>query len=258
MKMECQHHQSEKSTSSCPYSKCDGSGIIIDKETNTGTMCKCHYDQILDRKLQFANIPEVFKDLTINSFDTNLYLKEENRVKAIAVKKMAADYIRKFETFQEKGKGLYFYSKVKGSGKTRMAISVGNALMKVERLGVKYTTTIDLLDEIKKTFDKDSEITESKLIGSIKKVDILILDDVGVENPTPWVKTIFYSILDGRMDNKKITIFTSNLSLDQLQHDDRLKSRIEKMAIPIHFPEESVRSKLAKLENEELQKLLLE
>lgn len=258
MKMEISHQKSGKSTSKCPYGKCDGSGIIINKETNSGTMCKCHFDQILDRKLKFANIPEVFKDLTLNSFDTSLYLKDENKAKAIAAKKMAVNYIKEFETFQERGKGLYLYSQVKGSGKTRMAISIGNALMKVKKLGVKYTTTLDLLDEIKKTFDKDSEMTESKLIESIKRIDILILDDVGVENPTPWVKSIFYSILDGRMDNKKITIFTSNLSLDQLQHDDRLKSRIEKMAIPVHFPEESIRSKLAKSENEELQRLLLE
>ena len=232
--------------------------MILNAETNTATMCKCYYDQIVNKKLEFANIPEVFKDLTINSFRTDLYERPESRQKAMVVKKMAANYVKNFETFQEEGKGLYLYSNIKGSGKTRMAISIGNALMKVKRVGVKYTTTLDLLDEIKKTFDKDSRVTESDLINSIRKIDVLILDDVGVENPTPWVKSIFYSILDGRMDNNKITIFTSNLSMDELQHDDRLKSRIEKMALPIEFPEESIREKIAKSENEELQRLLLE
>ena len=232
--------------------------MILNAETNTATMCKCYYDQIINKKLEFANIPEVFKDLTINSFRTDLYERPESRQKAMVVKKMAANYVKNFETFQGEGKGLYLYSNIKGSGKTRMAISIGNALMKVKRVGVKYTTTLDLLDEIKKTFDRDSKATESELINSIKRIDVLILDDVGVENPTPWVKSIFYSILDGRMDNNKITIFTSNLSMDELQHDDRLKSRIEKMALPIEFPEESIREKIAKSENEELQRLLLE
>ena len=247
-----------KSTSKCPYKNCDGSGMILDAETNTAILCKCYYDQIVDKKLAFANIPENFKDLTINSFRTDLYERSESRQKAMVVKKMAANYVKNFETFQKKGKGLYLYSNTKGSGKTRMAISIGNALMKVKRKGVKYTTTIDLLDEIKKTFDKDSQLTESELIESIKKIDVLILDDVGVENPTPWVKAIFYSILDGRMDNNKITIFTSNMSMEELDHDDRLKSRIEKMAIPMEFPEESIRSKIARNENKELQRLLLE
>ena len=182
-----------------------------------------------------------FKDLTINSFQIDLYSRDDSRQKAIVAKKMAANFIKNYETFQEEGKGLYLYSEAKGSGKTRMAASIGNAIVKVKRIGVKYSTTLDLLGEIKKTFDKDSEVTESDLIESMKKVEVLILDDVGVENPTPWVKSIFYSILDGRMNNKKVTIFTSNLSMDQLEHDDRLKSRIEKMAIPIEFPSESIR-----------------
>ncbi len=249
--------QTSKSTSKCPYGNCDGSGMVLDAETNTAILCKCYYDQIIYKKLEFANIPENFKDLTINSFRTDLYERPESKQKAMVVKKMAANYVKNFETFQEEGKGLYLYSNTKGSGKTRMAISIGNALMKVKKKGVKYTTTIDLLDEIKKTFDKDSQVTESELIESIKKIDVLILDDVGVENPTPWVKSIFYSILDGRMDNNKITIFTSNMSMEELNHDDRLKSRIEKMAIPMEFPEESIRSKIAKNENEELQRLLL-
>lgn len=232
--------------------------MILNAETNTATMCKCYYDQIVNKKLEFADIPEVFKNLTINSFRIDLYSKDESRQKAMIAKKMAANFVKNFETFQEEGKGLYLYSNIKGSGKTRMAISIGNALMKVKKVGVKYTTTIDLLNEIKKTFDEDSEVTESELINSIRKIDVLILDDVGVENPTPWVKSIFYSILDDRMDNNKITIFTSNLSMSELQHDDRLKSRIEKMALPMEFPEESIRGKIAKLENEELQRLLLE
>lgn len=248
----------EKSTSNCPYKNCDGSGMILDSETNTAIICKCYYDKIADNKLEFANIPEVFKELTINSFRIDLYSKDESKQKAIVAKKMSANFVKNFETFQEEGKGLYLYGDVKGSGKTRMAASIGNALMKVKGVGVKYTTTVDLLNEIKRTFHRDSQTTESDLVESIKKVEVLILDDVGVENPTPWVKSIFYSILDSRMDNKKVTIFTSNLSMDQLQHDERLKSRMEKMAIPVEFPDESIRSNMAKSENEELQRLLLE
>lgn len=231
--------------------------MILDRLTNTAKICKCYYDQIVMDKLEFANIPKVFKDLTINSFRVDIYSGSEGINKALIAKKVAANFIKNFEIFQEEGKGLYFYSHTKGSGKTRMAISIGNAIVKIKKLGVKYTTTMDLLSEIKNTFNGGSKLTEVQLIDFIKKIDVLILDDLGVENPTPWVKSIFYSILDGRMDNKKITIFTSNLSMDELDYDERLKSRVEKMAIPIHFPEESIRGKIARRENEELQRLLL-
>lgn len=245
-------------TSSCPYGKCDGSGIILNAENNTATMCKCHYDQITNKKLQFANIPEEFIDLTVNSFEINVYSTEEYRAKAATAKKIAVNFIKNYERFKEEGKGLYFYSEIKGSGKTRLMASIGNALIKTKRIGVRYVTTIDLLNEIKRTFNKDSEMSESQLIDAIKEVEVLILDDVGVEDPSPWVKTTFYSILNGRMISKKVTLFTSNSTIGELRHDDRIRNRIEKMAIPVHFPEESIRSKLAKSENEELQRLLLE
>lgn len=251
-------NQLEKSISSCPYGKCDGSGIILDLEANTATMCKCYYDQIMNKKLEFANIPEEFRDLTVNSFDINVYSTEEFRVKSATAKKAAVNFIKNYEKFKEEGKGLYFYSEIKGSGKTRLMASIGNALIKTKRIGVKYVTTIDLLNEIKKTFNKDSNISESELLEAIKQVEVLILDDVGVEDPSAWVKTTFYSILNGRMISKKVTLFTSNSTIDELRHDDRIRNRIEKMAIPVHFPEESIRSKLAKSENEELQRLLLE
>lgn len=244
-------------TSKCPYGTCDGSGIImISDKYETAKFCRCYYDSIIDKKLEFANIPENFQNLTINSFDVNIYKDNRDKEKAILARRMAANYVKNYETFKEQGKGLYLYSETKGSGKTRMAISVGNALVKTKALSVRYSTTIDLLNEIKKTFSKDSDITESKLIDSIKKIDVLILDDIGVENSTPWVKTIFYSVLDGRMDNNKVTIFTSNLSVEELNYDDRLKSRIEKMAIPIEFPNEDIRCKIARAENKGLRKLL--
>lgn len=249
--------QSEKLISNCPYGKCDGSGLIL-IDGDSGAICQCQYDRALENKLKFANIPEEFKELTVNSFDTVIYTKEDSIQKAIVAKKSAVNFIKNYDVFKSEGKGLYFYSEIKGSGKTRLMASIGNALLKTKRIGVKYITTIDLLGEIKKTYNKDSDLTESELLESIKQIEVLILDDVGVEDPSPWVKTTFYSILNGRMISKKVTLFTSNTTIDDLRHDDRIRNRIEKMAIPIHFPEESIRTKIAKSENEELQKLLLE
>ena len=66
----------------------------------------------------------------------------------------------------------------------------------------------------------------------------------------------FYSILNDRMTGNKVTIFTSNGTIDELQHDERIKNRIEKMALPVWFPEDSVRSYVAKKENEKIHQLL--
>ena len=122
---------------------------------------------------------------------------------------------------------------------------------------VKFITTLDLLKEIRNTYNKNTQYTESQLIESINSVQVLIVDDIGVEQPTNWVNEMLFSIFDTRMKYNKITIFTSNCSIENLQHDERLKSRIFKMAIPVKMPEEDVRKGQSKRDNEELQNILL-
>lgn len=247
-------------TTNCPYGTCDGSGIsfVVDEATGStsGKFCRCREQMLHEKRLKFANIPNEFSNLTINSFRTDWYETDISRARAIMAKKAAANFIKEFEKFRELGKGLYFYSYVKGSGKTRLAVSIGNALINVHRVLVKFITTIDLLNEIKRTWNKNSEFTQSDLIEAINNVEVLILDDIGVEAPKDWVSEIIYSIMDHRMTKKKITIFTSNMKVEELQHEDRIKNRIEKMAVPICVPDESIRSEISKQENEELTKIL--
>lgn len=248
-------------TSDCPYSKCDGKGVVMEFNTITretrSHFCKCREEKIFNNRLQFANIPNEFTSLTINSFDTELYKSQESKNIAAAAKKMTANYIREFEKFQEIGKGLYYYSDTKGSGKTRLAVSLGNVLLKIYKKQVKFITCSDLLKEIKNTYNQDAKYTESQLIESINNVDVLIIDDIGVEKLTSWVNEMLFSIFDNRMKYKKITIFTSNCIIEDLEHDQRIKSRLTKMCVPIKMPEEDIRICLSKDENRELQDLLL-
>lgn len=226
--------------------------------------CQCRLDQYHLKKLTIANIPEEFKGTTIASFDISLYQTVESKERAASAKRVAANFVKNFPTLREQGKGLYFYSYEKGSGKSRLTASILNALCKLydsedSSLKVLYSSAINLLDEIKKTFGKDSKVNASTLIERIKQSDVLVIDDIGVENVTPWVEEIFTSILEFRLNNKKVTLFTSNLSIDELDQkykEGRVSSRIEKMAFPIYMPDEKVRSHLAKRENETLQEIL--
>ena len=132
--------------------------------------------------------------------------------------------------------------------------SIGNALIKRHFKSVRFLTTNNLLDEIKNTFQTEGY---SKLMEQIKRVDILMLDDFGGERPTDWVNEVFYSILNDRMTAKKITFFTSNAEAEALQYGERIISRVMKMAMPVKFPEESIREAMAKKENESLMTLLM-
>ena len=248
-------------TSDCKYGKCDGNGLSHMVNIKTGDFksqyCKCREEKIYNDRLKFANIPTEFEALTVNSFRVDLYSKEVTRNIAMNARTMITNYVMNFPKFQELGKGIYLYSNTKGSGKTRLAVSLGNVLLRNLKQQVKFITCSDLLKEIKNTYNKESKYSESQLVDSINKVDILIIDDIGVERPTSWVNEMLFNVLDNRMKHNKITIFTSNCAVEELEHDERLKSRLTKMCIPVKMPEEDIRKFLAYRENESLQDVLL-
>ena len=98
---------------------------------------------------------------------------------------------------------------------------------------------------------------QDKILSEIKNVEVLILDDIGVEKISDWVNEMLFNILDHRMKFKKITIFTSNAKIEDLQHDDRIKSRLHKMCLSVKMPEEDARTSLAEAENKKLEAELL-
>jgi DNA replication protein DnaC len=221
---------------------------------------------MLSKKMKWARIPEEFQDVTIKSFDINLYSEQKSIERAVMAKKIAVNFVKKFEQLQEQGKGLYFYSSVKGSGKTRLAISILNALLKMhdteeKPLSVFYSPTADLIGEIKSSFNENAEVSSTEIINAAKSVDVLLLDDIGVEKASDWVEETLTRILDYRLQNKKVTLFTSNFEISELDNAypfGRISSRIEKMTFPVYMPEEKIRSKLAKQENDSLLGILLE
>lgn len=229
----------------------DDEGVLRYKQ------CDCLKDEIKRKKIQFANIPKEFQDLTIKSFDISLYKTERGKTIANNAKKLCVNYVKEFEKIKEMGKGLYLYSNIKGSGKTRMAVSVANALMKHKDVNAKFTTAVKLLEEIKKTYNSNTDTTEDKIMTQIMTTDVLILDDIGTEVPKNWVNEKLYSIINERMINNRVTIFTSNCEIRDLSLDDRIKNRIKKMTIPIEFPSESIRNYISDKENEILLKELI-
>lgn len=256
----------EKTAYKCQ--KCRDSGWYeVEKDGYTFSHeCECgklQRERIAGR-LKFAAIPKEFEGQTVENFRTDCYSMPQNRELAKMAKRLASEYVRQFPEIRETGKGLYFHSGVKGSGKTRLAVSIANDLITQRMTGAKFATTIQILDQIKSTWgeksrdrDRMEQVSEQKLIDDIISVPVLVIDDIGVEQPKDWVNERFYNIINGRMIEKRITIFTSNYRMDDLKLDDRIVNRIEKMALPIEFPAESIRSAIARKENSDLLDRLL-
>lgn len=220
----------------------DSDGILWSEE------CKCGIRQrdIMNSVLRFASIPDSFKDVRLDSFNTDAYIEDDSRKRATLALKCVNYWLENFNDFKERGMGLYMYSKTKGSGKTRMAVSVANKLIHEKGCQVKFCTSLQIINEIKATWNNNNE-SESKLLDDLSATEILIIDDFGTENSEKsWINERFYQIINNRYIEKKLTIFTSNESLELLKYDDRITNRIKERVFQIPFPEESVRDIIAK------------
>lgn len=249
MRNSSERHIDEEPKHSCPV--CHGTGWEeYEKDGYTFCReCKCgiRRRQIEENRMRFANLPSNFSKLRISSFDITAYNSPNCQNAARNAVKGINYYLNNFNVLKGQGKGLYIYSQTKGSGKTRMAVSLANELMD-KGIQVKFATSLQILAEIKKSWDKNSEYqSESELINQLSTTEVLIIDDFDVEQGgKAWISERFYQIINSRYMDKKVTIYTSNSGIESLGYDDRIVNRIKERSFVLPFPEESVRDRIAK------------
>lgn len=255
MRNSSERHTDEETKYSCPV--CNDTGWEeYEKDGYTFCReCKCgiRRRQIEENRMRFANLPSNFSSLRLSSFDITAYNSPNCQNAARNAVKGINYYLNNFSVLKEQGKGLYIYSQTKGSGKTRMAVSLANELMD-KGIQVKFATSLQILAEIKKSWDKNSEYqSESELINQLSNTEVLIIDDFDVEQgEKAWISERFYQIINSRYMDKKGTIYTSNSGIENLGYDDRIVNRIKERSFVLPFPEESVRDRIAKENMNEL------
>lgn len=137
--------------------------------------------------------------------------------------------------------GLYVWGGV-GTGKTALACATLNEL---HRKGnrVRFVQVSDLLKQLVQQGTGD-EVCERAI-----EVPVLCLDDLGAQKASDYARQMLLLIADGRHHRGHRTIWTSNLSLDQLQEfldDQRLASRLAGTAQIVQMDGEDYRLKKAR------------
>lgn len=236
----------------CPL--CHGSGWVLyqgEDGNEYARECECGSLQrdIQRSRLTFASIPKAYREVSLKDMTTRHYNKPESKNTFKAVAEFIKWYLENLEENIKSGKGIYLWSETKGTGKTMLATALANELLNKHKKVVKFATSLDILDEIRATYDKNSGESESKLLNDLVSTEFLVIDDFGTERASDWAGEKFYQIVNKRYINKKVTFYTSNFDLRKLKYDDRITSRIRERTFLVHFPEESVREVIARKEN---------
>lgn len=225
----------------------------IRTESGSVRRCPCYERERQARRMRFATIPDKYKDVSLQATRIDLYKTKQNQDAMKKIIDVINIYIEEQEEHHANGKGLYLWSDMRGSGKTRIAACIANELIK--KYQVKFASSISILEEIKATWSKDRDYSESTLIDNLIMSDILIIDDFGVEKPKDWVNDKFYHIINERYINKRVTIYTSNVDVTNLPYDSRIANRVVESTYRIHFPEESVRNMIGAYNQMQLRKM---
>lgn len=236
----------------CPLCKNGGWVFYRDeKGYEYAKECECgiRQRQIQKSKLKFAAIPVNYADVKLKDMTMRYYQKSESKSTFKSIADFIKIYLEYLDKYVDAGKGIYFWSNTKGSGKTMLATALANELINKHKRSVKFATSLDILDEIRATYDNHNEDRESKLLNDLVSAEFLVIDDFGTERASDWAGEKFYQIVNKRYMNKKVTFYTSNFDLKTLKYDDRIQSRIRERSFIVHFPEESVREVKAKQEN---------
>ena len=126
------------------------------------------------------------------------------------------------QIFAQKRDGWLLMQGPYGVGKTHLAAAIANFAVD---LGVPtlFITVPDLLDTLRFTYNSD-DVSFEERFEEIRRVHLLILDDFGTQNATPWAQEKLFQILNFRYINRLPLVVTTNLALEDIE--GRIRSRL--------------------------------
>jgi len=185
------------------------------------TVCICRQKEAAtttsNRLYQLSNL-EAFQNMTFVTF------KEQGRLG------LGDDQVRSLKTalsqatlFAKELKGWILFSGGYGTGKTHLAAAIANFDVGLN-VPTLFLTVPDLLDWLRFAYDSP-EATFEERFNEIRNIRLLVLDDLGTQNATPWAEEKLFQIINHRYVNRLATVITTNQQMDEI--DGRVRSRLE-------------------------------
>lgn len=183
----------------------------------------CGAYRVLRALFNLSRIPERYR------YKLTLIPNDEDLGAFTSLNEYKEDIIQKVVS----GEGLYIWGKSTGTGKTSWACKImAHYFRKItfntglENEGL-YIFLPSFLEELRGSYgDKDPDF--EKVLEMVNTCKLLIIDDIGAERVTEWVSERLVSIINTRSSNGLCTIYTSNLSPQELKEKlgDRIASRV--------------------------------
>jgi DNA replication protein DnaC len=128
----------------------------------------------------------------------------------------ARNYCSNFKSCRENGTCMVFTG-TPGTGKTHLALGIVKQVISAGYT-CRYTRAFELIEAIRATWRRDSKTTEKQILQAFTEVDLLVLDEVGVQYGTESETVELFKVLDTRYLDVKPSIILTNVSRIDLQN----------------------------------------
>lgn len=175
--------------------------------------CECRVrdreDRLVDELRRLSNL-DSFADRTFDTFDSSVDGSEDAYDAAVK--------------YARNPHGWLFLHGNCGTGKTHLAVAIAFYAMERQKMSVLFSVVPDLLDHLRATFDPANGVAYDDRFTTVRNAQLLILDDLGTENTTPWAREKLYQIFNHRYNENLPTVVTSNQDFKRIE--ERVLSRI--------------------------------
>ena len=182
--------------------------------------CTCQLDDLqsrqLDRLRRLSNM-HYLERMTFDSFIPEGQGRTDKQRKSLRIA------YEKAVAFARKPQGWLLLRGSYGCGKTHLAAAVANESLSRGQ-PVLFVNIPDLLDHLRATYGPSSEVSFDERFEEVRDAPVLILDDLGTQNATPWAQEKLYQILNHRYNAQLPTVVTTTQDLQDI--DPRLRSRL--------------------------------
>ena len=127
------------------------------------------------------------------------------------------------QNFAERPEGWLVLTGTYACGKTHLAAAIANYRTELG-FEARFDIVPDLLDHLRATFSPDSLVSLDRRFEAVRTSPLLILDDLGTQSMTPWVREKLYQLFNFRYNHKLPTVITTADTLEQI--DPRIRSRM--------------------------------
>jgi len=190
----------------------------------------------IEKRFAQSGIPRGFANRTFESYRADTPAMQT----AIAKAQRFADG---FRSHLKVGTSLMFIGGI-GTGKTHLAVAIAHRVMSFGH-SVMYETAFDLVTRMRDCMRRDAETSTTAMMDAYGAIDLLVLDEIGIQGATDDVRAHLTNVIDRRYRNARPTIIISNLDRESLAQylGDRIADRLRERASVVIFDWESQRIK---------------